>query len=74
MPLYLPRSKAQIRSILALHLNYATLFTCSPIFLTSQTVWTDLASTHEGFQHLERGRDAAFAVIQAICSVSADSH
>lgn len=59
-----------INRILSLHYSYATLYTLSPVFLCSQSVWTDLASVHEGYQHLERARDAAFAVIKAICSVS----
>ena len=58
-----------LRSILSLHFNYAVLFTASPVFLASVSVWGDMAQAHDGYQQLERGRDAAFAVIQAICSV-----
>jgi len=36
----------------------------------SEAVWAELARDSEGYAQLERGRDAAFAVIQAICSVS----
>lgn len=57
-------------SILSLHYRYAKLYTLSPVPLCSQIVWTDLAAIHEGYQHLERARDAAFAVIRAVCSVS----
>ena len=32
-------------------------------------MWGDLARSHDGYQQLERGRDAAAAVIHAICSV-----
>ncbi len=41
------------------------------MFIGGPAVWAELSSTHEGFQQLERGRDGAFAVIQAICSVRA---
>ncbi|CAD6563815.1 MAG: hypothetical protein TREMPRED_001389 [Tremellales sp. Tagirdzhanova-0007] len=54
--------------ILSLHYNYAVLFTASPVFLASASVWGDLARSHDGYQQLERGRDAAAAVIHAICS------
>jgi hypothetical protein len=57
-----------------LQFNYAVLYTSSPVFLASVSVWADLAGSHDGFQQLERGRDAAFALIQAICSVSASEH
>jgi hypothetical protein len=61
-------------SILSLQFNYAILYTASPVFLASSTVWADIAGSHDGYQQLERGRDAAFAVIQAICSVSRAFH
>jgi hypothetical protein len=56
--------------ILSLHFHYAVLYTASPVFLASPTVWHDLAAFSEGYQQLERAREAAFAVIKAICSVS----
>ena len=57
--------------ILSLHFSYAVLFTASPMFLADAGVWGDLAQSHDGYQQLERGRDAAAAVIHAICSVRA---
>ncbi|RXK40818.1 hypothetical protein M231_01877 [Tremella mesenterica] len=59
---------ARVDPILALHLNYAILFTSSPAFLASQNVWIDLASHHEGYEQLERGRDAALAILHSICT------
>lgn len=55
--------------IVSLHFNYAVLFTATPIFLGSTTIWADLSQSHDGYTQLERARDAAFALIQAICSV-----
>ncbi|WVF67314.1 hypothetical protein IAT40_002065 [Kwoniella sp. CBS 6097] len=55
--------------ILALHHNYAILYTSSPIFMADERIWEDLASGKEGYTQLERGRDAAISVIQAISSV-----
>jgi hypothetical protein len=40
------------------------------MFLMSSTIWADLAQITEGYQQLERAREAAFAVVKAICSVS----
>lgn len=70
----LPRLSAfekvlNIHRILSLHLNYAMLFTASPVFMASPGIWAEMAQSHDGYSQLERGRDAAFAVIQAICSV-----
>lgn len=36
--------------------------------MASPTIWTELSLSHDGFSQLERTRDAAFAVIQALCS------
>ncbi|WWD19831.1 hypothetical protein CI109_104298 [Kwoniella shandongensis] len=55
--------------ILALHYNYAVLFTTSPAFFGDDKIWEDLAAAKEGYTQLERARDAAMGVIQAICSV-----
>lgn len=55
--------------ILSLHFNYAVLFTASPVFLASASVWGDMVQAPDGYKQLERGRDAAFSVIQSICSV-----
>ena len=55
-------------SVLSIYLSYAELFTSSPSFMASPTIWTDLSQTHDGYTQLERARDAAFALIQAVCS------
>ncbi|OCF34257.1 hypothetical protein I316_04210 [Kwoniella heveanensis BCC8398] len=55
--------------ILALHHNYAILYTSSPVYMADERIWEDLASGKEGYTQLERGRDAAIGVIQAISSV-----
>jgi hypothetical protein len=55
-------------SVLSIYLSYAELYTSSPSFLGSSTIWTELSQTHDGYTQLERARDAAFALIQAICS------
>ncbi|KAK8853402.1 hypothetical protein IAR55_004108 [Kwoniella newhampshirensis] len=55
--------------ILALHYNYAVLFTTSPAFLGDDRIWEELAALKEGYTQLERARDAAMGVIQAICSI-----
>jgi hypothetical protein len=57
-----------IGSVLSIYLSYAELYTSSPSFLGSSTIWTELSQTHDGYTQLERARDAAFALIQAICS------
>jgi hypothetical protein len=57
-----------VDSVLSIYFNYAELYTSSPSFLASATVWTDLSQTHDGYTQLERARDAAFALIQALCS------
>jgi hypothetical protein len=57
-----------INSVLSIYLSYAELYTSSPSFLGSSTIWTELSQTHDGYTQLERARDAAFALIQAICS------
>ncbi|ORY31646.1 hypothetical protein BCR39DRAFT_87706 [Naematelia encephala] len=54
--------------ILSLHFNYAVLFTACPLFLGAFGVIGEMAASHEGYSQLERGRDAAFAVVQAVCS------
>jgi hypothetical protein len=59
-----------INSIVSLHFNYAILFTTSPVFLGSATIWNDLSQTSDGYAQLERARDSAFALIHAICTVS----
>ncbi len=56
--------------ILSLHFNYAIVFTSSPLFLARESVWELLIREAEGRAVLERARDAAFAVVSAICSVS----
>ena len=58
-----------VSRILSLYLQYALLFVASPVFLASVSVWTDMAQAHDGYAQMERGRDAAFAVLQAISSV-----
>ena len=55
-------------SVLAIYLSYAELYTSSPSLMGSTTIWTDLSQTHDGYTQLERARDAAFALIQALCS------
>ncbi|WVW86370.1 hypothetical protein I302_108415 [Kwoniella bestiolae CBS 10118] len=55
--------------ILSLHHNYVILFACSPAFLADERIWQELADSKEGYALLERGRDAATNVVQAICSV-----
>lgn len=54
--------------VLALHFNYALLYTASPAFTANERVWESLAQSHEGYTQLERGRDAAFAVLQTLGS------
>jgi hypothetical protein len=56
--------------ILSLHFNYAILYTSTPVIFGREGIWAELSLGIEGRALLERGRDAAVAVIQAICSVS----
>ncbi|WVR09585.1 hypothetical protein IAU60_006655 [Kwoniella sp. DSM 27419] len=53
----------------SLHYNYAILYTASPVFMADKRIWEDLAVSSDGYTLLERGRDAAIGVIQAISSV-----
>lgn len=55
-------------SVLSIYHHYAVLYTSSPSFLASPTIWTELSQAHDGYTQLERTRDAAFALIQALCS------
>ena len=57
-------------SILNLHHNHASLYITSPLFLSREGVWDVLAREPDGRAVLERSRDAAMAVVNAICSVS----
>ena len=57
-------------SILNLHYNHALLFITSPLYLSREGVWEVLARETEGRVVLERSRDAAMAVVTAVCSVS----
>jgi len=61
-------SGARHDPVLSLHFNYAILYAASPVFAANDRIWHALTSTHEGCQQLERGRDAAFAVLQALGS------
>lgn len=54
--------------ILSLHFNYAILYTSTPVIFGREGIWAELSLGIEGRALLERGRDAAVAVIQAICS------
>ncbi|WWC91905.1 uncharacterized protein L201_006855 [Kwoniella dendrophila CBS 6074] len=55
--------------ILDLHQHYVVLYACSPAFLGDERIWQELADSTEGYALLERGREAAVNVIQAICSI-----
>lgn len=61
-------SGARHDPVLSLHFNYAILYASSPVFTANDRIWTSLSQTQEGCQQLERGRDAAFAVLQALGS------
>lgn len=61
-------SGARHDPVLSLHLNYAILYTASPVYAASERVWTAVAQSHEGYAQLERARDAAFAVLQTLGS------
>ena len=65
---------ARTDPILSLYYHYAVLFTATPIFLASQTVWENMVGDQEGYQQLERARDAAFAVLRALGSVRHSLH
>ncbi|BEJ15326.1 hypothetical protein CspHIS471_0410930 [Cutaneotrichosporon sp. HIS471] len=54
--------------VLSLHLNYAILYTASPMWAASERVWAAVAQSHEGYAQLERARDAAIAVLQTLGS------
>lgn len=61
-------SGARHDPVLSLHFNYAILYCASPVWAANERVWSSLSQTHEGYQQLERGRDAAFAVLQALAA------
>lgn len=65
---WVQRNDVRSDPILALHRQYATLYSTSPSILGSKTVWQAMAQVHEGMVQLERARDAALAVIQSISS------
>lgn len=54
--------------VLSLHYNYAILYAASPVWAANERLWNSLSQTHGGYQQLERGRDAAFAVLQALAA------
>jgi hypothetical protein len=54
--------------VMTLHFNYGILYASSPVFAGNDRVWNALTATHEGYQQLERSRDAAFAVIHSLVS------
>ena len=58
-------------SILSIYFHYAILITASPLFGGRDTLWSSMIAESEGRVVLERARDAAFDLIQAIFSVSA---
>lgn len=61
-------SGARHDPVLSLHLNYAILYTASPVFAASERIWGAVAQSHEGYAQLERARDAAFAVLHTLGS------
>lgn len=61
-------SGARHDPVLSLHFNYAILYCASPAFCANERVWEALAQSHDGYTQLERGRDAAFAVLQTLAS------
>ncbi|ODO05583.1 hypothetical protein I350_04640 [Cryptococcus amylolentus CBS 6273] len=54
--------------ILSLYHMYAVLFTVTPVCFADDRSWEELATSPEGQQLLERGKDAAISLIQSICS------
>jgi hypothetical protein len=54
------------------HFHYAQLYTVSPVYLASSTIWNEMAQVHDGYQQLEKGRDEAYAVLEGICEVSSE--
>ncbi len=59
------------RSILALHYHYAVLLVSSPLlYRDAANAWSTLAQDGQGYEQMERARDAAIELIRAICSVS----
>ena len=67
---YLQWTKKTDISILSLYFNYAIVYTSSPLFLAREGIWELLARESDGRAVLERARDAAFATVSAVCSVS----
>lgn len=54
--------------VLTLYYHYAILYAASPAFTADCNVWLALSSTSEGYQQLERGREAALALLSALRS------
>lgn len=54
--------------VLTLYYHYATLYAASPAFAASPHVWVAMSSTSEGYAQLERGREAALAMLSALGS------
>lgn len=54
--------------ILALHYQYAVLFTASPLVWVSPGMWQDMTQDAAGYEQLEKARDGAIDLIRSICS------
>lgn len=54
--------------VLTLYYHYAILYAASPAFTADRNVWLAMSSTSEGYQQLERGREAALAMLSALGS------